>query len=142
MSSRSGRARTTAAASAAAPSTPPASSACRASFAFDFDLAAASDDSFLTQFDYSDTDQLTSFARVRRTRAEEYIELGTIAFQSLTDVNESVDVPFVLPEFTYRRLRGAPSVNGRLGIELNSLGVLRQTGSNMLPRRRAGGLAA
>ncbi len=105
-------------------------------FAFDFDLAAASDDSFLTQFDYSDTDQLTSFARVRRTRAEEYIELGTIAFQSLTDVNESVDVPFVLPEFTYRRLRGAPSVNGRLGIELNSLGVLRQTGTNMF---RAGG---
>ena len=27
----------------------------------------------------------------------EYIELGTIAFQSLTDVNESMDVPFVLP---------------------------------------------
>ena len=105
-------------------------------FVADFDLAAASDDSFLTQFDYSDTDQLTSFARIRRTRANEYIELGTIAFQSLTDVDESVDVPFILPRFSYRRLRGYPGDEGRLGLSLNSLGVLRETGSNSF---RAGG---
>jgi LPS-assembly protein len=105
-------------------------------FEADFDLSAASDDSFRTQFDYSDTDLLTSFARIRRTRAEEYIELGTLAFQSLTEVNESVDVPFVLPRFSYRRLRGAPGVDGRLGVSLNSLGILRETGSNSF---RAGG---
>ena len=106
-------------------------------FAFDFDLAAASDDTFLTQFDYSDTDQLTSFARVRRTRANEFIGLGTIAFQSLSDVNETMDVPFVLPQFFYRRLRGYPDEDaGRLGISLNSLGILRETGANSL---RAGG---
>ncbi|HET9067212.1 MAG TPA: LPS assembly protein LptD, partial [Amaricoccus sp.] len=105
-------------------------------FVADFDLAAASDDSFLTQFDYSDTDQLTSIARIRRTRASEYIELGTIAFQSLTDLDDSVDVPFILPRFAYRRLRGYPGEDGRLGISLNSLGVLRDTGSNSF---RAGG---
>lgn len=99
-------------------------------FLADFDLSAASDDSFLTQFDYSDTDQLTSFARVRRTRDNEYVGLGTIAFQTLTDVDESIDVPFVLPTFSYRRLRGYPGETGRFGFSLNSLGILRETGSN------------
>jgi LPS-assembly protein len=100
-------------------------------FDFDFDLAAASDDTFLTEFDYSDTDQLTSFARVRRTRANEFIGLGTIAFQDLSDVGRSADVPFVLPQFFYRRLSGYPDEGiGRLGVSLNSLGVLRETGSN------------
>ncbi len=109
----------------------------RHGFVGDFDLSAASDDSFLTQFDYSDTDQLTSFARLRRTRANEYIGLGTIAFQSLTDVDELVDVPFVLPQFFYRRLRGTPGEEaGRLGVSFNSLGILRETGSNSF---RAGG---
>jgi LPS-assembly protein len=106
-------------------------------FAFDFDLAAASDDSFLNQFDYTDTDQLTSFARVRRTRADEYVGLGAIAFQSLTDPEDEMDTPFVLPQFYYRRLRGYPDqAAGRLGISLNSLGILRDTGSNSF---RAGG---
>jgi LPS-assembly protein len=106
-------------------------------FAFDFDLAAASDDSFLNQFDYTDTDQLTSFARVRRTRADEYVGLGAIAFQSLTDPEDEMDTPFVLPQFYYRRLRGYPDqAAGRLGLSLNSLGILRDTGSNSF---RAGG---
>lgn len=105
-------------------------------FVADFDLAAASDDSFLTQFDYSDTDLLTSFARIRRTRAEEYVELGTVAFQSLADVDDAAVVPFVLPRFSYRRLRGYPGETGRLGLSLNSLGVLREAGGNSF---RAGG---
>ena len=111
-------------------------------FAFDFDLAAASDDSFLTQFDYSDTDQLTSFARVRRTRANEYIGLGTIAFQSLTDVNESMDVPFVLPQFFYRRLRGYPGEDGPARHLAQLARHPARDRQQQLPRRRAGRLAA
>jgi LPS-assembly protein len=106
-------------------------------FVGDFDLAGASDDSFLTQYDYSDTDLLTSTARLHRSRPNDYLELGTVAFQSLVEDDDSVDVPFVLPEFSYRRIDEAPLIGGRFAIDLNSLGILRRVGSNSM---RAGGI--
>ncbi len=105
-------------------------------FVLDFDLNVASDKSFLTQYDYTDADQLTSVARVSRTRDTDYFELGTVAFQSLTEDDDSLEVPFVLPEFYYRRLIDTPGIGGRLGIDFNSLGVWRHEGSMML---RGGG---
>jgi LPS-assembly protein len=44
----------------------------REGFIGDFDLNVASDEDFLTQFDYSDADQLTSIARLHRTRPQDY----------------------------------------------------------------------
>ena len=43
-------------------------------FVTDFGVEVTSDDSFLQQYDYSDADRLTSFVRVSRTRADEYLE--------------------------------------------------------------------
>ena len=105
-------------------------------FVASFDINVASDDSFLQQFDYSDADLLTSVAKVQRTRSFDYFEIGTVAFQSLTEEDDDLEVPFVLPEFTYRRLIPTPGIGGRLGIEAESLGILRRTGSNSM---RAGG---
>lgn len=105
-------------------------------FVTDFDLEFASDDSFLQQYDYSDADRLTSFARISRTRADAYVELGTVGFQSLRDDEDTATVPFAFPVLNYRRLIDAPRVGGRLGIDAQSLGILRQEGTNMV---RAGG---
>ena len=71
-----------------------------------------------------------------RTRASDYFEVDTVAFQSLTEEDDSVDVPFVFPELTYRRLLDAPGIGGRLGIDVNSLGIWRREGSMMI---RGGG---
>lgn len=105
-------------------------------FITDFDLALVSDDDFLTQFDYSDTDLLTSTARIMRTREEDYFELGTIAFQSLRENEDTGTIPFILPDFQYRLLVETPGIGGRLGIDAQSLGVIRQDGQDVF---RAGG---
>jgi LPS-assembly protein len=105
-------------------------------FVTDFDLEVASDDSFLQQYDYSDADRLTSFVRISRTLADEYVELGAIGFQSLRDDEDTATVPFAFPVLNYRRLIEAPLVGGRLGLDLQSLGILRDDGTNMV---RAGG---
>lgn len=100
-----------------------------AGFISEFDLALASDESFLRQFDYSDTDLLTSKARIKRTREDDYVALGTMGFQSLRD-EETDTVPFILPVFTYRHLTETPDIGGRMGVDLNSLGVIRQDGAD------------
>ena len=105
-------------------------------FVTDFGIEVTSDDSFLQQYDYSDADRLTSFVRVSRTRADEYVELGAVGFQSLRDDEDTATVPFAFPVLNYRRLIEAPATGGRVGIEANSLGILRDDGTNMV---RAGG---
>jgi LPS-assembly protein len=105
-------------------------------FVTDFGLEVASDDSFLQQYDYSDADRLTSYVRVSRTRADEYVELGAVGFQSLRDDEDTATVPFAFPVLDYRRLIEAPRIGGRLGVDAQSLGILRDDGTNMV---RAGG---
>jgi len=105
-------------------------------FYADFDINLVSDQSFLLQYDYSDADRLTSVARLLRTRENDFVQLGTIGFQSLREDEDTENIPFILPDFTYRRLMEVPGIGGRLGLDLESLGVWRQTGVNML---RAGG---
>ncbi len=102
----------------------------------EFDVNVTSDRSFLQQFDYSDADRLTSFARIGRTSENEFIELGSIAFQSLREDEDAATVPFILPDFRYRRLLEAPLVGGRVGLDMEALGVLRQDGQDMI---RGGG---
>ena len=110
-------------------------------FVGDFDLNWASDDSYLGQFDYSDADRLTSTAAVHRTSLDEYVSFGTVAFQALAG-SEDVDagtIPFAFPELTYRRLYATPGLGGgTLGIDGESLGIIREEGQNMF---RAGGAA-
>lgn len=101
-------------------------------FIAEFDFDVASDDSFLAQFDYSDADRLTSTAGISRTRTEDFVSLDTVAFQSLREDEETDTIPFVFPEFTYRRSTEIPGVGGRLGLNANSLGILRDVGSNMV----------
>jgi LPS-assembly protein len=103
-----------------------------AGFDADFDVAVASDNSFLAQYDYSDADRLTSVMSINRTLADEYVSLGTVAFQSLRDDEETDTVPFVFPEFTYRRLTGWGPGGGRFGLHADALGIRRDVGTNML----------
>ncbi len=101
-------------------------------FIADFDINIASDRSFLQQFDYSDADRLTSFASVHRTLAEEYVGFGALGFQSMRDDEPNDTVPLILPEFLYRRSTALPGGQGRVGMELEALGVTRRVGSDML----------
>ncbi len=105
-------------------------------FTTNFDLELASDDTFLQQFDYSDADLLTSTARILRGRTDDYFELGSIAFQSLRENEDTASIPFVLPELTWRRLIDMPGIGGRLGVDAETLGIIRADGQDVF---RAGG---
>lgn len=108
----------------------------RGGFIAEFDIDLASDKSFLGQFDFSDADRLTSAAYVSRTRRVDYLEAGTIGFQTLRDDEDQATVPFILPDISYRRRAPARLIGGMAGIELDALGVSRETGRDLL---RAGG---
>jgi LPS-assembly protein len=107
-------------------------------FLAEIDAAVVSDDDFLRQFDYSETDRLTSTARVVRTRAEDHFALGTVAFQSLRPEEDQGQVPFVFPELDYRRNWQDALMGGRAGLEANAAGILRENGRDVL---RFGGSA-
>lgn len=109
----------------------------RGGFLAQFDFSVASDDNFMAQYDYSDADKLTSMAWISRTLADEYVELGTVAFQSLREDEDTAEIPFIFPEFYYRRLFDTPAIGGRLGVGGDALGVLRHSGINMV---RGGGV--
>jgi len=99
-------------------------------FTVDFDAAVVSDDVFLKQFDYSNADLLTSEARVRRTRENDDFALAVIGFQSLLSGDDPATVPLILPDFAYRRTLEAAPAGGRMAIDLEGLGVLRQSGDS------------
>jgi LPS-assembly protein len=105
-------------------------------FLTDFSLQVATDDSFLQQYDYSDVDRLTSYVRVSRTRLQDNVELAAVGFQSLRDDEDTATVPFAFPTFSYRRLFDDGPLGGRLGLDAQSLGIIRDEGVNMV---RAGG---
>jgi LPS-assembly protein len=106
-------------------------------FTSDFDINVASDKDFLRQFDYSDTDQLTSEAAIRRTRDKDQFSLSLVGFQTLREDEDSDTVPFILPDLHYRRVFEEPLGGGRFGLDLNALGVLREEGGDMV--RMGGG---
>ena len=108
----------------------------RGGFFAEFDINLASDKSFLRQFDYSNDDRLTSEANVTRTRREDFLEIGTIGFQTLRDDEDQDTVPFILPDVSYRRRAPAPLIGGMAGIDFDALGVSRNVGRDVL---RAGG---
>ncbi len=107
-------------------------------FVSDFDINLASDDSFLQQFDYSDSDRLTSVAQVYRVRKDDYVRLSTIGFQSLRENEETGTVPFVLPEFQYNRNFRLDGIGGLFSADANALGIQRRMGLDMI--RGGGGL--
>jgi LPS-assembly protein len=112
--------------------------ALRDGFIADFDINVASDRSFLQQFDYSDADRLTSFARIHRTRANEYFGFGALGFQSLREDQPNDGVPQILPEFYYRRSMELPGAGGLVGMEVESLAIWREVGRDVV--RMGGGV--
>lgn len=101
-------------------------------FTTDFNLAVASDDAFLQQFDYSDADLLTSYARLTRTRSNDYFELDSLAFQSMREEQASSTLPVVPLTFTYRGLMTPERIGGQFGVEAQGLSVVRADGQDAL----------
>jgi LPS-assembly protein len=101
-------------------------------FRGEIDAAWASDDRFLAQFDYSDADRLTSTLRVTRVLPSERFSLGTVGFQSLRPEEDRTQIPLILPELRYRRLLDDPLAGGRIALEAEGVGLLREGGRDLV----------
>ncbi len=96
-----------------------------------FDLIATSDDSFMRQFNYSESDRLISTLGISRYSHTDYFELNSVAFQSLRDDEDNQTIPLVLPEFEYRRHIAPGFVSGSLNIGMNAVGLTRLDGRDV-----------
>ncbi|MEM8869372.1 MAG: LPS assembly protein LptD [Pseudomonadota bacterium] len=73
-------------------------------FVLNIAIYRASDRSFLGQFDYSDDDRLTSSISASRVRANSFVDVRAEAYQTLREDEIQGEVPFVLPQATYRKV--------------------------------------
>ncbi len=103
-----------------------------------FSATAPSDDGFLRQYNYDDTDRLVSEVSVSRYRDHSYFALATAIMTSLRDDEDDNTIPFVFPEVSYRSYRNDTIYDGKFGYDLGILGLSRNVGQDVL--RVSGGM--
>lgn len=96
----------------------------------DISLSGATDRSFLGQFDYSDDDRLTSTISINRTGNNSYFDARTEAYQTLRDAEDQGEIPFVLPQITYRKLWHR--AGGTLALDAGTRTLLRTDGLDVV----------
>ncbi|RMF34117.1 MAG: LPS-assembly protein LptD, partial [Alphaproteobacteria bacterium] len=93
-----------------------------------FDIAATSDDGYLSDFEFSEIDRLSSEIAIASYRDRGYWELGGVYFQSLRENERVSAIPLGLPEFDLEQNWTAPGIGGRLGLRANVVGLRRPNG--------------
>lgn len=96
-----------------------------------FEVALASDDSYLRRFDYSDRDRLENEAFLRRYEGRDYDEAAIFYVQSLREGESDGEIAVALPEFESRRVWDAPMVGGALGLTFSGANLLREDGRDV-----------
>ena len=94
-------------------------------------ITLTNDDGFLRRFGFDQSDRLVSTMGVRHFSETGFFEIGAIFFQSLRDDEIDAEVPFALPEISFRKTWEAPLVGGRIGLNLDSVGLFRATGRDV-----------
>ena len=103
-----------------------------------FSANVPSDDGFLRQYDYDDTDRLVSEVSVSRIRDHNYFALATAIMTSLRDDEDDKTIPLVFPETSYRNYHNDTIYGGKFGYDLEALGLSREVGQDVL--RVSGGM--
>ncbi|MEL6235196.1 MAG: LPS assembly protein LptD [Pseudomonadota bacterium] len=91
-----------------------------------------SDDGFLSDFEYSDIDRLTSDAAIAQFSRHGYWEVGAAYFQSLRDGERVGSIPIALPEIDLRHTWTDTALGGLLGVRLNAVGLRRSAGQDVI----------
>lgn len=91
-------------------------------FKLDFGIEAASDSSYLLDYDYSDTDRLVSFVAINRTKRDQYLGARLTNYNSLRDDDAAATQPSAIGNVFYDHRFFPPSIGGelRLGINLHA----------------------
>lgn len=97
-----------------------------------FDITIPSDDGFMNQYGYDDTDRLVSEISASRYRNRSYFSLASAIMTSLRDDEIDAEIPIVLPELSYRGYETDPLFGGKVGYEINAVGLIRRQGQDVL----------
>ncbi len=97
-----------------------------------FNATAISDNGFMRQYNYDDTDRIVSELKFSRYRNRSYFSLAAVIMNSLRDDENNDTIPLVFPEFSYRGYRTDQLLGGKLGYEFNTVGLSRVVGEDYL----------
>lgn len=95
-------------------------------------IDVVSDDGFLTDFEYSEIDRLTSDAAIASYRTRGYWEIGAAYFQSLREGESVGTIPVAFPEIDVRQTWDDTAAGGILGIQFNAVGLRRSAGQDVV----------
>ena len=92
-----------------------------------FSIEATSDNSYLTQYGYSEKDRLTSELTVSRARRDEYIRGSLYNFESLRENEDNDTQPTLVLDGAYERRFFPAAVGGELRFSLEAHGHRRNS---------------
>ncbi|WP_458322461.1 LPS-assembly protein LptD [Roseobacter sp. A03A-229] len=106
----------------------------RNDFKLDFDIEVTTDDSYLTQYDFSGKDRLDSAITISRARRDEYISGGLIAFKSLRDEDVNSELPTLVADGIYEARYFPHQIGGELRFALNAHSHYRYSDDDIVGR--------
>lgn len=96
-----------------------------------FDGTILSDYGFMKQFSYNNTDRVVSEISLSRYDDRSYFFLAAASLLSLRDDENNDRIPIVFPEFSYRNYRTDLFGGGKVGYEIDSVGLTREEGQSV-----------
>ena len=109
-----------------------------ANFRLNARVSVTSDNGFLRTYGYDTSDRLYSEISATRQRLTERTQIAVAGIQSLRASEDQRQIPFVLPEFSYRRFWDDDFFGGRMGINASGSTIIRLTGRDVA-KLQAGG---
>ena len=104
-----------------------------------FDLARATDDTYLRRYDISPEDTLTTNVFAEGSRGRGYASVNTYFFQGLRAEDDPGETPFVVPLVDYEFLSEPGALGGRYGLDANLMILQRSQGANSRRLSLSGG---
>ena len=95
-----------------------------------FDLARATDDTYLRRYDISSQDTLTTNVFAEGFRGRAYASANTYFFQGLRAADDPGETPFVVPLLDYDFLSEPGALGGRYGLDANLMILQRSQGTD------------
>ena len=102
------------------------------------DFNFSSTNGFLRRFDYDESDRLVSEIGLRRYGDSGFLNASLVYFQSLREGELASEIPIVLPEVTWRRTFVEPLTGGSTAFTLETVGLWRSGGRDMLRASASG----
>lgn len=104
-----------------------------------FDIARASDDTYLRRYQFSSPDTLTSNLFAEGFRKRNYFSANAYAFQGLKEKDSPGQSPYVLPLINFNHVGEPDRLGGRTSLDLNFLSLTRNSGTDTRRLSIAGG---